>query len=205
MGNIFCSTCCTDGKPGPKFGEFLKPARFSGAVPTRYVVLNEGKIEYFERKGKGNDPLKGEDMKGFINLYEFVLQKNPLNPLMLTFGRSNNKHVKSNLPDIMPPSTRVGVITLKLTLLCNVLRLLFRFFLSSFPLIVSWFTPGFVRRWITMNSNADLRKREQSGQQQSRSMLNIANKPFIRCRTVLSGILIYLGSIKASGYGILSL
>ena len=110
MGNIFCSTCCCEGIPEPMFAEFLKPARFSGAVPSRYVVMTEGKIEYFAERDKfSTDRTKGRDIKGFINLYEYMLEKNPKNPLMLTFVRSSRKQRKSNNPDVMPTSTRVSV------------------------------------------------------------------------------------------------
>ena len=90
--------------------EFLKPARFSGAVPSRYVVMSEGKIEYFAEKDRSSmDPLKGSDFKGFINLYEYKVESSPRNPLMLNFVRSDRNKRKSNNPEVMPSSTRVSV------------------------------------------------------------------------------------------------
>ena len=46
--------------------------------------MTEGKIEYFAERDKfSTDRTKGRDIKGFINLYEYMLEKNPKNPLML--------------------------------------------------------------------------------------------------------------------------
>ena len=104
MGNF----CCCEDIPEPKVAEFLKPARFSGAVPTRYVVLKDGKIEYFAQQDKlSTDPFKGTELKGFINLYEYMLERNPKNPLMLNFVRSMRKTRKSDDAEFMPTSTRL--------------------------------------------------------------------------------------------------
>ena len=149
MGNIFCSTCCCEGTPEPLFGEFLKPARFSGAVPSRYVVMSLGKIEYFDEKDNlSRDPFKGKRLKGYINLYEYVLERNPKNPLMLNFVRSTRKQTKSRNPDEMPTSTRVSSDRANSTMsssFCYLLCINVSFFL---------FSGSHLYRSTIMNSNA---------------------------------------------------
>merc|ERR1719305_422945 len=88
MGNLFC--CGGIEKPVPLYASFLKRHRNMNGVPSRFVVLDGGVIEYFESQNP-TLPTQGMGLKGNINLYEFVLAPyDPKSPLTLKFVRSNN-------------------------------------------------------------------------------------------------------------------